>query len=213
VPEFNAGLWTIDNDLGLLQEGSQLRLLRQKPVQDELRLNAEQVQQITQLADQRRDTYRMLNNLSPEKWRQKIEEVRALEKTLTELLRPEQQQRLQQLLLQQRGIAAFTDGVVAQTLKLTAEQVERIGAIQGEVRRVTRSAVFSRNDAGKDTRERILSLLNPEQRAKWKELTGEPFQGVLLQGGIVIGNGTGNITIHGMPMVPPVSRPAPIKKE
>src|SRR5207253_3257272 len=133
---------------------------------------------------------RAQNNLAPDKGRQQPEDMRALEKALTEVLRAEQQQRVQQLLLQQRGTAALTDATVSQMLKLTAAQAEQLTALQGELRRVTRAAVYNRIDTGKDGRERVLKVLTPEQQAKWKELTGEPFQGLPVPGIFI--NQTGN---------------------
>jgi hypothetical protein len=204
VPEFDAGLRTIDHDLGVLQDGSQFRLLRQKQVQDDLHLTETQVKQINQMADQRQAAFRNLANVTPQALRQKADEVQSLEKALNEVLQAEQQRRLQQLLLQQRGTRALMETQIAESLKLTAEQLERIGTIQRDVRRAGHSVVVGRVD-GKEVRDRAVNVLTPEQRAKWKELTGEPFQGQLMPGGIFISNGILNgfpgfnsITINGV---------------
>jgi eukaryotic-like serine/threonine-protein kinase len=229
VPEYNAGVVIIDHDLGVVQEGIAIRLLKQKQVQEELRLTESQVKQINQLGDQRQNAYRNTTSntantaatATPEALRQKAEEVQAMEKALTNLLLAEQQRRFQQLLLQQRGTRALQESQVADVLKLTTEQLDRICAIQGETRRATgRNVAIGRAD-GKEIRDRVVNVLTPDQKAKWKQLTGEPFQGQLLPGGVFINNvqnGYGgamsitNISVNPAPRAVPPGVP-PVKKD
>jgi hypothetical protein len=87
--------------------------------------------------------------------------------------------RFRQIDLQQRGLG---DPETQQRLKLTAEQKDRIKAIESQLQQ---DAVEVRRKRAKDTgeqlqklahaaREKSVAVLTDDQKKAWKELTGEP---------------------------------------
>jgi serine/threonine protein kinase len=165
----------------------ELRLLAQKSVQEELKLSEEQVRQVKRAEEKRRDAFHKLRGLSPDEWRAKAEEFWGdPEKVLADLLRPEQVRRLRQVALQQRGSEAFADPEVARVLLLSPEQKDKIRALQEETHRSLRAAFRpgprpdgwkKAEEVWKSEREQAMQVLTDEQRARWQELTGEPFRG------------------------------------
>jgi serine/threonine protein kinase len=188
VPEFQRGLCSIYNSLGQFRGGSKLFLLSHKSVQDDLHVTDEQRQRITPLDEARREAFHEFRHRSPEEFRRKLDELNAQEKLLDGILSPEQSARLSQIELQRRGTLAFNDPAVANALALSPEQKQKVRMIQDE-------AVASLGDQprpgprgkksddwGKALKEQLLGVLTDEQKAKWKELTGEPFKGEIRHG-------------------------------
>ena len=114
--------------------------------------------------------------------------MEANEESCFEVLRPEQAKRLRQIVWQRRGAHVFGDADVAEALGLTADQRERIRAIEED----TRTNFWGRpgragdrrtdgwkhsEEFWKDVSDRLLAVLSDDQKTKWTELTGEPFQG------------------------------------
>src|SRR5262249_38790439 len=107
------------------------------------------------------------------------------EKALGEVLKPEQTKRLNQIQLQVRGSQAFSDPKVAEALKLTDSQKKDIKTIQEDSQKQIR-ALFEGGRPGADAREKmtklrketsdkIMDVLNKDQKKSWEELTGKPF--------------------------------------
>ena len=81
---------------------------------------------------------RDVRQLSPQDRRQQLlEGVQNAEKNLEDILEPDQRQRLTQIDLQLRGLSALSDPEVADALKLSAGQKQRIRAIQTAARKTT----------------------------------------------------------------------------
>ncbi len=149
----------------LVPANSKLRLLRLAPVQEELKLSPQQV--------------RALLDLKPKPG--------AGERPT--LLNPGQAGRLNQLHLQQARLWAFQDPAVKAALALTPGQGQAILAIQKE----TQATAGNR---GKSVAlERILKLFTAKQLSRWRELVGEPHQGVLPPSDLVLCLGRFNMTI------------------
>jgi len=187
--EYRKALSSIYFNLDLLRGGGQLRLLSQKSVQGDLKLSEDQVQTVKQLVDRRHERFRGLRDLSLDEWDKKLVELTAQEQAVADLLRTDQVQRLQQIVVQQQGIWAFGEPEVAAALRLTADQREKIRAILDET---TRSRGEPHGPGGfrpdwgrrteefwKKARERIQNVLSPEQKSQWQEMTGAPFKGEL----------------------------------
>ena len=167
-------------------------LLTQKSVQEELKLSDDQVKKVTDLAGGQRGAGRANQNLSAEE-RQKMQEERAKTnaKAVAEILKPDQLKRAKQISWQQQGAQAFSDPEVATAISLTDQQKEKIKTIQDDARQQGGQArrgggnqqeAQSRRDAmRKETEGKVMSLLTVEQKAKWKELTGETFKGEITQ--------------------------------
>jgi serine/threonine protein kinase len=160
-------------------------LLVQHAVQQDLKLSPDQAKEI-------KDAKRLLDRAK------NPAEAAESEKKLTDLLRPEQKDRLQQLIWQQRGTHALRDKEVADALELSDEQRDRIRAIQDEAQTAMLKWVPGRHHGAeppkrpdefmkegvrrseefwKDVAGKTLLVLTQEQRGKWKEMMGEPFKG------------------------------------
>jgi serine/threonine protein kinase len=164
--------------------GQEFRLLAHPAVQQALKLSEDQARRVTRLWDQRRQAFRMFETLSPDQWRPKLQELLGQELLVAELLQPEQARRLRQITVQHRGAEAFTEPEVADALQLTDRQRAAIRSILDE----TRQSLAALRQGGprpegwkkaeelwKSARERVLQELSGEQRARWQELIGEPF--------------------------------------
>jgi hypothetical protein len=169
-------------------------LLTQKSVQDELQLSESQVEEVLQLADRRRGSFRHPQELSREERRKMMQErAQANELALAEILQPEQLRRAKQISWQQRGVQAFDDAEVAAALQLTDEQKGQIKAIQEEAQGEGRGG-FGRGGTPEEARaqyaalrqrieDQVMNVLTAEQKARWKELAGPPFQGEIRRPG------------------------------
>jgi RNA polymerase sigma factor (sigma-70 family) len=124
------------------------------------------------------------------------------EKAVDDVLTKAQRKRVEEISLQQRGGHALADPEAAEALKLTDEQREKIQTIETdsakEAEKQAATAMDSLARAGanilqmqeisqkmrkklddlyKQSGDRMLEVLTPEQKSKWKDLTGKPFKG------------------------------------
>jgi hypothetical protein len=168
------------------------RLITQKSVQEELKLNEEQIKKANalseQLGEKQRELFESLQDLEPPERGKKIQEWnQANDKAVAEILKPDQMKRVKQISRQLAGVQAFTSPEVASEIKLTDEQKEKIKEIQQQMfeqRREIFENTPDRAEAGKKMQElnktaaeKVVGQLNAEQKTKWKELTGKPFTG------------------------------------
>jgi serine/threonine protein kinase len=153
-------------------EGGASFLLDQPSVREDLKLTEEQVREIGRLTRQPRDGGMERRRLSPEEWQ-------AQERAVIDVLRPEQARRLKEIALQQRGVHALASRDVADDLGLSSEQRARIRAIQDAARRGMSGPKDARQDALRAAGEQVLNVLTAEQKARWKDMTGEPFRGTV----------------------------------
>jgi serine/threonine protein kinase len=170
--------------------------LHMKDVQDELGLSAVQREALERIDQRAREAFRESFAQSPEAWeRRRVALAREQEAEIPRLLSAGELQRLDQLLLQMAGIYAFSDPKVVEALQLTADQKDRVRLLQeegkftgsgprgGPGRPGSRPDDDRRREEGRrraeETREKILALLTPEQKATWQELIGKPFVGAV----------------------------------
>ena len=168
-----------------------------KSVQQELKLSEEQVKKIEDTANEIREKHQAelepLRQLDRQEQRQKAAPIRRkiadeTRQALAGVLQPEQQKRLKQIELQQRGARAFQEPKVQDSLKLTDEQKGKINTINEDAARKRREA---RQGAGrgnspetrskltalrKESMEKALAVLTPEQKTTWEEMAGKPFE-------------------------------------
>jgi Spy/CpxP family protein refolding chaperone len=177
--------------------GNVLSLLTQKSVQEELKLTEDQITKVTDLQKSQRGSFNFkdLKDLSKEDRAKKAEErTKATDTALSSILNPPQLKRVKQISLQQRGMSALSDEAVATALSLTADQKEKVKALQEEMRTAT-SDLFKGGKGGfneearkkveearKSNNEKGEAILTADQKAKWKELAGEPFKGEITRG-------------------------------
>jgi len=115
-----------------------------------------------------------------------------IDATTRKILADPQYHRLLEIARQFRGPGAFSDDDVLAALKLTTDQKEAIRKIQADHRAAMRQLQMQHNTAGPRDPQRlaerklrqaalakILALLDSEQKAAWKQLTGEPFAGAI----------------------------------
>jgi hypothetical protein len=171
-------------------------LLSNKSVQQEIKLDDKQVEEANKLAEdlraKMREVGQSLQGVDRQERREKMQELMKpindeTNKALSTLLKPEQLKRYKQITLQQRGVQAFASPELQSELKLTDDQKEKIRAIQEENR--TQAQEIRQNAQGdreaareksialrKETLEKVLGVLNDDQKKAWKEQTGEPFE-------------------------------------
>ncbi|HUY91676.1 MAG TPA: serine/threonine-protein kinase [Pirellulales bacterium] len=183
APEFQRGLRTVYRRFGALRGGRELFLLSNDSVQADLQLASEQIEAIAQLQHKRDACFDGHCDLHPEEFEAKFDELRMQEQALADLLTVEQQTRLKQIGLQQRGRFPFTDPEIVGALGLSPEQQEAIRQLKEETIRTSyRLGEEERKQikqAWSKTWQNMLGVLKDEQAARWKELIGEPFDGEL----------------------------------
>lgn len=187
-------------ELSALDGYWQLLLLISPSVQADLKVSDEQKEEIAQLGrdigEQTRNFFRDFGKQSSEaRQKQFLELAQAHERDAARILTAEQTRRLQQiaLQLQQRGPHGFRDPQIVEALKLTAKQKEAIRKIQDEAGAMFFGGPPSGPPGGplgpggpkrfedpwKGTLEKILNILTDEQKVAWRQLTGEPFNGMV----------------------------------
>jgi eukaryotic-like serine/threonine-protein kinase len=178
-------------DFAVLQAAMYLPLLKESSVLDDLRLSEEQRKKAMDLAaridKQRWDLFG--GRFSPnERRKRSLDQARAGNTEARQILSEKQMRRLRQIALQLQGAGAFREPDVAAALTLTAEQRERIRAIDEEAffagmlnmhgpGGLSEEARNTHETKRKEAVLRIRTLLTDEQSRQWEEMTGEPFEG------------------------------------
>jgi hypothetical protein len=163
-------------------------------VQEELKLSEDQrrivPQTIQEIMSGHRDAIANLGVLTPG---ERVRKQRAITRTMNDEARTalslssEQSRRFDQIGLQQLGIEAFIDPDVQARLKLSDEQIGKIREISSDARgrfqEIVKELREDREEAlrkirqlQKDLMARAQAELTDEQKASWKEMTGEPFE-------------------------------------
>lgn len=166
-------------------------------VMDELKVSDEQREKLMQLAmEQVMETGPFLESLTetvPDR-EKKLEEHRKmtrekLAKNLKDVLKPDQQNRLRQLTLQQEGSFALGREDVRKELKITQEQMKQFMSISQELQKKVEAQVKQAQSGGnpneirprieqlrRDHGKKLEAVLTDAQRTQWKELLGPPFE-------------------------------------
>jgi hypothetical protein len=173
---------------------SGIRLLMQKSVQKELQITAEQTQKIEEAQAKVMESFSGLADITDQnERRQKMQELaREGERSAAKILKRDQMKRFKEISLQLQGARAFSDPEVAKALDLADEAKEKIKAITDEAGRQQRqqfqqgadpqAARKKMEELRKATMDKVVAILSADQKAKWKELTGEPFKGEIQMG-------------------------------
>lgn len=182
-------------------------LLSNKGVQKELKLTDEQIEKAdkaaTELREKMMEKFAELRELEGDERQEKMaslqkEMAAASKKVSDEILKPEQAKRLEQITMQfgfQNGGAQYlaSNTEIADKLKITDEQKNKLKDLVTEARakqQEMREAGQGGDPAEmrtkmmafqKELQEKVNALLTAEQKAGWKELTGEPFTIVMEQ--------------------------------
>jgi hypothetical protein len=176
----------------IVPEGTavQLLLLRQKSVQEELKLTPEVVKKIVDFTNKEADAYLKTEKLTEEEGKKKIDELEKEEKKfLEDNLTAAQRKRLDQIALQVTGLQQLTRPEVAKVLNLTEDQQKKAKEMQEAARKEFEDILNDKNKEGRnqklaklreDNAKKIDALLTDAQKAKARELVGEPFKGELV---------------------------------
>ncbi|HEY1860472.1 MAG TPA: hypothetical protein VGG61_08965 [Gemmataceae bacterium] len=176
----------------LVPEGTtvQLILLRQKSVQEELKVSADLAKKITEFTNMEYEAFQKATAL-PEKERdQKLEELeKANQKFLADNLSAAQRKRLDQITMQLTGLQQLTRPEVVKALNLTDEQQQKFKDMQKEAAKEFETLMDDKNREGRteklaklraDIDKKVEAVLTDKQKEKAKELVGEPFKGAIV---------------------------------
>jgi len=178
--------------------GSPLMLLRIPEVQQELKVDDAQRDLLMQLGQEMmgrmREAFQNFQSLSPEERRKQFEALNAeVEKKVAEILDAKQVARLKELQLQQAGLRALDRKDVAEKLKLTPEQREKIAAAlreEGDAQRAAfqgfdfqnatpeqRQQMFQKmREVRQATDAKLGTVLSEPQKKQLESLKGTPFK-------------------------------------
>jgi hypothetical protein len=168
----------------VLRAASQLYLLCQPAVLDELRLTDEQRPRVKEfcarVGKEWVESLADVGRLShAERGRRAVERARAYEAEVNGHLTPAQRARLRQIGLQAEGPGAFNEPEVVSELELTAEQRDQIRTIEDETLFGWMRGPRPNTTPGtqeKSANERLLAVLTENQVRRWQALTGEPVK-------------------------------------
>jgi len=176
--------------------GSPANLLGNASVQQELKLDAGQIEKAKEVAAKAREKMtaarESLQSLEGEERDKKMRELMAesnadTHKAVKDFMKPEQMKRFYQIVHQAQGAQAFTDEHVQKHLKITATQKSEIeGIVQASGQEGRKIFQENQGDAEgirtkftelrKETLAKVESKLTDEQKASYKELLGAPFE-------------------------------------
>jgi hypothetical protein len=163
-------------------------LLTAEPVQEELKLSAEQSRKVKDVVEKDRQTQEAIELGPPDDGDKRWQELLAdSEKAVAAILTPAQLKRFKQIRLQHSGALALAEPKLASELKLTEEQQKAIKAIAENRSAKFKSAVADSSltpreigaklaEYTKAADEEILKRLTADQKAKWEEMIGERFR-------------------------------------
>jgi hypothetical protein len=169
------------------QDSRHAHLLLQQYVRKELKLSADQIKKVEELHENMRKKVEEVFKLKGDEGRKMQQDLIENLKALAGILKPEQAKRLKQISYQRQGEWAFTDGEVAKALQLTDTQKKEIQKIIEDHATQMRHLFQPRAPGDEETRkkmtalrtvfqEKLMKLLTNEQRTKWKDLQGAPFE-------------------------------------
>lgn len=172
------------------EEGAvQVMLLRQKVVREAIHLDHSEWDRIHKFTLNQWKRAREADKLGEaEAEKQFAEMTRENEQFLDQVLKPEQRKRLDQITLQVAGLLWVTRKEVASELHLTDEQIQQAKALQLKAREEVHEMVHGPGAANREekmkelratSRKRLMEIFTADQRARWKEMTGEPFDASL----------------------------------
>jgi hypothetical protein len=168
----------------------ELILLRQKSVQQELKLSPDVIKKVMEFTNKQHDAFLEAIKGGKEGRKEKILKLDKEDKQfLTDNLTPAQRKRLSEITLQVTGLHELNRPEVAKLLNLREEQQQKFKELQKEHRKQLMEIIQPKEREGRneklaklreDTRNKVRAILTDEQKAKVRELVGEPFKGAIL---------------------------------
>lgn len=171
------------------EDAIEVMLVRQKSVQEDLKITPEQGEKIHAFAGKQWKKVRDMKDLGEaERTRGFKAMAKANQEFLKDTLSPQQCKRLNQICMQVAGLLWVIRSDVAAELSLTDEQKQKIREMHREAQKEAVEALRSNSGSVEEekfremrqsNRKRLMSVLTDEQKAKWKEMAGTPFRGEL----------------------------------
>jgi uncharacterized membrane protein len=173
------------------EEGAlEVMLLRQQSVQKELKLTPDEIEKVHKHCAMQWEKAEKISKLTNEAERdKKFEELtKENDRFIESTLKKPERERLREITLQIAGLLCLSRADVASQLGLTAEQKQKLPALQKEARHEMEEVIYDTKKEEKraklkelreTSRKRLLELLTDAQEAKWKQMIGTPFQGDL----------------------------------
>ncbi len=175
---------------GAARGGGSLGLLGNEQVQREVELDDDQLTELREIQDglrqMMRDMFSGIRDVPAEERGQAMEELRGkmqermkeFEQRANDLLLPHQQKRLKQLAYQSSGRGRGAGGALA-----NEELLKELGVSEVQREELEAAAARAREELQKkyqkllvEAETEILEVLTKEQRDKYRELVGDPFQ-------------------------------------
>jgi hypothetical protein len=168
----------------------QLILLRQKSVQEELKVTPELAKKVTEFTDGEYEAWQAALKLGDSEREQKLKELeKKNEGFLADNLSEEQRKRLHQIALQVTGLMQLNKPEVAKALELTEEQQQKFKEMQKEAAKEYQEILEAKGTPGQNEKlaklraeidKKVMAVLTEQQKEKAKEFVGEPFKGEIL---------------------------------
>jgi hypothetical protein len=190
--------------MGMMGRGNPMMLLRNKSVQEELKMTQPQIAKLDSKQQEMMQSMRDLfqsGQGDPDARRAMMAKIQEMQqKAVADILDTTQQKRFKQIQLQQEGPAAITRKEIADELQLTEEQRKKAQGIQQDEQEQTRSlmqGVDFRNQSPEERQEfmkkiqalqkasgeKYAALLTDPHKVQWKKMLGEPFKLVVPERG------------------------------
>jgi hypothetical protein len=166
----------------------QLMLLRQKSVQEELKIAPELVKKIHDFTGMEHEEYLKAIKQAKQEEEKKLKELaEANEKFLVDNLSAAQRKRLGQIAMQVTGLRQLMRAEIAKALELTEEQKEKVKVMHAEAAKAYRAIIDAEGNRNEKltelraaTHEKVAALLTEKQKEIAKEMVGERFKGAIL---------------------------------
>ncbi len=175
---------SILSDLAVIQGAWKHLLLKEPSVQDDLRLDERQrdeIGRITQDIGPRGDFLKMTRAQRDGKI---IGDMRRHDAEIAAVLTAAQRTRFEQIALQSRGVLAFREPAVVESLKLTDDQRERLHSLEGDPGPPPGDGFHGEHRPGPGrgygphgSMDKALAVLTSEQRTRWQASIGPRFNG------------------------------------
>ena len=167
-----------------------LLLLRQKSVQKELDLTPETIKKIMDFTQAQSEAAQKTADLGEAARKEVFAKLLTQnDKFLADNLNAKQSKRLDQIMMQFTALTQLTKPEMVKELKLSDEQAKKFKEMQTEARKELSEIIESKERAGKneklaklraETRQKIMAILNDDQKTKVREIAGPPFEGPIV---------------------------------
>jgi Spy/CpxP family protein refolding chaperone len=156
--------------------GGEMFLLNDENVQKDLEILDSQKEKITALREKITEEMRSMfqggggGQDAREKIREKME---GFQKEMNDILLPHQRERLKQIGVQSRLRFGNTSNAIGDALELSEDDKKKLADKDKEL---TAEMNKEMTKIREKYRDKLLEVLSPEQRAKWKQLVGNPVE-------------------------------------